>query len=190
MLKIKPTTEIKYYYIQIYISMRKTEYIMGTFTDYTGRQRNYVMAAVSIQGEAAITIYENYCGVDTDEKVLSIGISVCRPNDEFNVELGKRIAEGKAIKYRNHALYVTDAGLINLTMVRALLEQESEYFETNPGRYLAGYDKDAAKYRESERIESYIDSLDDAGKAALTYFTSLKEEEPIQQFVDALNYVK
>ena len=110
-------------------------------------------------------------------KVLSIGVSVCRPDDEFNETLGKTIAEGKATKYRNHALYAVDAGLINETMVKALLQQEAEYFKVNPGRYLAGYDRDAEKYRRSERIESYIDSLEGEAKTTFNYLTDATDEE-------------
>lgn len=117
--------------------MEKVEFITGTFTDFTGRERNYVMAAVSMP--------END-GFDLDDKVLSIGVSVCRPNDAYNKELGIKIATGKARKYRDHALYTTDKGLINGTMVKALLEQEAKYFENNPGRYLAGYNSDMKKY--------------------------------------------
>ena len=170
--------------------MKRTEYIVGAFTDYTGKERQFVMAAVSMHAEMDVTIEEDYDAVANDEKILSIGIAVCRPNDEFNEALGKRIAEGKATKYRDHAIYATDAGLINDAVVKALLQQESEYFKVNPGRYLAGYDKDAAKYKECQRIEGYIDSLEGNGKVAFDFFTGLEKEEEIQNFVDALNYVK
>lgn len=169
--------------------MKRTEYIVGTFTDFTDTERQFVMAAVSIHDETFINIEEDYCDIDNDEKVLSIGISVCRPKDEFNEVLGKRIAEGKATKYRNHALYTTDAGLINETVVKALLMQEADYFKVNPGRYLAGYDKDAAKYKKDIDMKKYIDNLSADGKAALTYIAGIKEEVDIQDFVDAVNHV-
>lgn len=170
--------------------MRRTEYKIDSFTDYTGKERKFIMAAVSMMDDNFVSIKEDGHHIDTDNKILSIGISVCRPNDEFDEVIGKRISEGKAIKYRSHAIYTTDSGLINEIMVKALLEQEAEYFKVNPGRYLAGYNKDAIKYRESERIENYIDNLEEDAQAALKYITSLKAEEDIQNFVEALNYVK
>lgn len=167
--------------------MKKVEYIVDSFKDYTGAERQFVMAAVSLHGEQFIYIEEDDEPVDNDEKILSIGVSVCRPTDEFNEELGKRIAEGKATKYRDHALYAVDAGLINEVMVKALLKQEAEYFKVNPGRYLAGYDKDAAKYRESERIEGYIDSLEGEAATTFDYLVGASDDE-MEKMAEAVNY--
>lgn len=168
--------------------MKRVEYIVDSFKDYTGTERQFVMAAVSIHAELDVTIEENYDCVDTDDKVLSIGIAVCRPGDDFCEDLGKKIAEGKAIKYRKHALYATDAGLINETMVKALLQQEADYFKVNPGRYLAGYDKDAEKYRTSSRIEAYIDSLEGDAKVAFDFLVKSVDDEAVP-LCEALNYV-
>lgn len=122
------------------------------------------MAAVSIHGEPEVYIEEDGDIIDNDMKVLSIGVSVCRPNDEFNETLGKTIAEGKATKYRNHALYAVDAGLINETMVKALLQQEAEYFKVNPGRYLAGYDRDARSIAEVKELRAILTLLKEKPK--------------------------
>lgn len=168
--------------------MKKVEYIVDTFKDYTGAERHFVMAAVSIHNEAEVYVEENDEPIYTDEKILSIGVAVCRPNDTFNEELGKRIAEGKATKYRDHALYATDAGLINDKMVKALLEQEADYFRVNPGRYLAGYDKDAQKYRDSQRIEGYIDNLKGDAQAAFKFLTTASDEE-VEAMSEAVEYV-
>lgn len=168
--------------------MKRVEYIVDSFKDYTGVEREFVMAAVSIHGEFDVTINEDYDDINNDDKVLSIGIAVCRPGDVFNEALGKKIAEGKAMKYRKHALYATDAGLINETMVKALLQQEADYFKVNPGRYLAGYDRDAEKYRTATKIENYIDSLEGEAKVAFDYLVKTVDNEAVQ-LVEALNYV-
>lgn len=163
--------------------MKKVEYIVDSFKDFTGEERQFVMAAVSLHG---VYIEEDGEPIDNDMKVLSIGVSVCRPDDEFNETLGKTIAEGKAMKYRNHALYAV--GLINETMVKALLQQEAEYFKANPGRYLAGYDKDAEKYHRSERIEGYIETLEGEAKTTFNYLTEATDEE-MEKLAEAVNYV-
>lgn len=168
--------------------MKKVEYIVDSFKDFTGEERKFVMAAVSLHGEPDIYIEEDGDIIDNGEKVLSIGVSVCRPDDEFNETLGKTIAEGKATKYRNHALYAVDAGLINETMVKALLQQEAEYFKVNPGRYLAGYDRDAEKYHRSTRIESYIDTLSGEAETTFKYLTEASDEE-MGKMAEAVNYV-
>lgn len=168
--------------------MKRVEYIVDTFTDYAGIERHFVMAAVSIHNEAGIVIHEDHEYIDNDDKVLSIGVSVCRPNDTFNEELGRRIAEGKATKYRDHALYTTDAGLINDKVVKALLEQEAEYFKANPGRYLAGYDNDARKFAETSRIEAYIEGLKGDSKTTFDYLVKASTEE-IDKLTEAVDYV-
>lgn len=168
--------------------MKKVEYIVDSFVDYTGIERKFVMAAVSIHNEYCVDIKEDEDTVLNDHKILSIGVSVCRPTDEFNEALGKRIAEGKATKYRDHALYAVDAGLINDKMVKALLEQEAEYFKVNPGRYLAGYDKDAQKYQKGVEIANYVDGL--KGDAAVAFkFLTEADDDSVNALYDAVNYV-
>lgn len=134
--------------------MKKVEYIVDSFKDFTGAERQFVMVAVSIHGEPEVYIEEDGDIIDNDMKVLSIGVSVCRPDDEFNETLGKTIAEGKATKYRNHALYAVDA----------------------------------EKYRRSERIESYIDSLEGEAKTTFNYLTDATDEE-MENMAEAVNYV-
>lgn len=168
--------------------MKKVEYIVDSFKDYTGVERKFVMAAVSLHNEYSVDIAEDMEPIDNDHKILSIGVSVCRPSDTFDEELGKRIAEGKATKYRDHAIYAVDAGLINDKVVRALLSQESEYFKSNPGRYLAGYDKDAEKYHKSQEIHEYIKSLDGDAKVAFRFLTEANSNS-INKLYDAINYV-
>lgn len=167
--------------------MERVEYIVDSFKDFTGKERQFVMAAVSIYNETDVFVEENDVPVDNDAKVLSIGVSVCRPNDEFNETIGKVIAKGKATKHRDHALYATDAGLINETMVKALLQQEVRYFKTNPGRYLAGYDSDAEKFRRRAEIKEHIDSLDDEAKTAFNWLVKATDEE-MTKMAESVNY--
>lgn len=139
--------------------MKKVEYIVDSFKDFTGEERKFVMAAVSLHGEPEVYIEEDDEPIDNDMKVLSIGVSVCRPDDEFNE-----------------------------TMVKALLQQEAEYFKVNPGRYLAGYDRDAEKYHRSTRIESYIDTLSGEAETTFKYLTEASDEE-MEKMAEAVNYV-
>lgn len=169
--------------------MKKVEYIVDSFVDYTGTTRKFVMAAVSMHETANVDIFENDYVIDNDNKVLSIGVSVCRPADTFNEELGKHIAEGKAIKYRDHAIYAVDAGLINDKMVKALLEQEADYFKVNPGRYLAGYDKDAKKYKQDTEMLNYIDSMHEDAGDALDLLAKM-DKTSLDAFNNALDYVR
>ena len=54
------------------------------------------------------------------------------------------IALGKAKKDKSciGKIYSTCKGFINFPMVNSVLDQELHYFQSNPGRYIKGYDKD------------------------------------------------
>lgn len=169
--------------------MNKVQYISGTFTDFKGQERHFVMAAVSIVDRLAyvdMSEGENFLDVP---KCISIGVSVCLPYDKFDEELGKKIAYGKAMKGTEHRLYATDEGLINTIMINGLLEQESEYFKKNPGRYLKGYDAYKARYERAMRIEGYIESLDEQASTALNFVAQI-EDEDLDQFTEAANYLR
>lgn len=115
----------------------RVEYRVDTFVDFTGIERQFVMAAVSQEIYAEVEEIFLEAGYKDDHvcpKRLSMGVSVCRPEDEFNEEIGKTIALGKARKSMEHALYSTDSGLINRGVVNALLDQEVAFFKQCPGK--------------------------------------------------------
>lgn len=140
--------------------MEKVVYKVGKFTDYAGNQREVIFAAVSIDltkksREVLIKIDESNEGVDIFDvefelipKELRLGVAVQNIGDVANTELGKKIAYGKAMKEKScfSKMYVTDKGLINKTVVDAILEQEFQYFQSNPGKYLKGYNHSKELY--------------------------------------------
>lgn len=144
--------------------MEKVSYIQDVFTDYAGNKREFTMAAVSIQDECI-------------DKCVSIGVAAKRVDDTFDAELGKTIAKGKAIKHRTFALYATDPGLINTTMVEALLKQEANYFKQNPGRYLAGYDKDKQTYETNKKAAEILSNMSENAKKAIEFIVNASDEE-------------
>lgn len=123
--------------------MEKVVYKVGSFTDYAGRQREVIFAAVSVSNEAAWILEKgkDFVVCEFLPKQLRLGVAVQNVGDIANTELGKKIAYGKAMKEKScfSKMYVTDKGLINKTVVEAVLEQEFKYFCENPGKYLKGY---------------------------------------------------
>lgn len=124
----------------------KVVYKIGSFLDFTNKERQVVFCAIS-------TLEDSEVWSETDdneviaEKTLRIGLAVQNPADDVaNVELSKIISKGKAIKKPIGELFSTNLGMINSKMVEALLSQELEYFQLNPGKYLAGYNKDKQLY--------------------------------------------
>lgn len=169
--------------------MYKVVYKQGNFIDYKGAQVNFILAAVSIPTNTVLVPVDED-GFETEEeqvesaKLLSLGLAVQRPGDEWDEELGKKIAYGKAVKRRDHALTTTDAGMINTRMVEAVLEQEASYMQVNPGRYIAGYDEARDKYLEAKAKVEYLNSLTAEEKLAINVVASIKNP---QKFLEAVN---
>ena len=125
--------------------MEKVVYKVGEFTDFSGKRRQYIFAAVSVNSSDLVDF-----GSEKDpEKEVRLGLAIQKDGDVRNEELGKKIAYGKAMKDKSciGKIYSTNKGMINYKLVNALLEQEAEYFENNPGRYIAGYDRALEKSR-------------------------------------------
>lgn len=137
------------------MKIKRTVHKVGEFVDYLGNTRKFIIAAVSIdtEGNTEVDIFKegNYgLNTYTCPKALAIGVSACLPNDEFNEEIGLKIAVGKALKDRSHWIFTTDEGLINTGMVEGLLTQEIEYFKKNPGKYLKGYEESKKKFEQAQ----------------------------------------
>lgn len=136
--------------------MLKIEYLCDKFVDYRNNEREFVIAAISIPITSYTTICSYYHEINKfpksffPNKCLAIGMSIRHPEDKYNEEFGKQVAVGKALKGKGKYLLVTNTGLINTKMVRALLEQEADYFKRNPESYIAGYNKAAKKWKSSE----------------------------------------
>lgn len=128
------------------MSKRKVETLVDSFVDEKGQTRNFVIAAISIPfdnfNDAYVVLegspFENGYTIDLT-KGLKIGWAICNPTDIFSEELGKQIAIGRAEKNSEYALFVSQPGYINTTMVQAFLKQEAEYFKTNPESKIKGY---------------------------------------------------
>lgn len=157
------------------MKVKRVAYKVDEFVDFKGNTRKFIMTAVSIipefKGQYAVEVCpSDYdCEYQDITKILSIGVSVCRPDDNFDQDLGIEIATGKAIKNEDHRIYSSDKGLINNHMVMALLEQECQYFKSNPGRYLKGYDQDKYKYLKELDMIKMRESLSEQGKAVAEY---------------------
>ena len=126
--------------------MEKVVFKLGKFTDFRGEIREVIFCAVS---QDLIGKYVYVSGAYSEiPKVVRIGVSIRNSEDEFDEELGKIIALGKAKKDKTCVgkLYSTNKGMINTLMIDGLLEQELNYFQNNPGKYIKGYDQQKDKY--------------------------------------------
>lgn len=137
----------------------RIEYRIGEFIDFAGRTRKYVVAAVSeLVDCACVTTLTQNADVIMDEvvKKLSLGFSICNPEDKWNEELGKKIALGKAIKRPTRVMYTSHAGMINTEVVNALINQEMKYAEKAPSTVFKGYETAERKWIESNKINGQL----------------------------------
>lgn len=144
----------------------RVELLEDSFVDFEGKEHRFLIAAISIPVIADGSEYENdpnevYLSHLSHEviefpKVLSLGISICNPCDKWNPRIAYQMATGRARKHRDHALYVTEPGLINTKMVQALLKQEAEYIKNNPEKVIEGYLE--RKKRWEKRLNEFVNN--------------------------------
>lgn len=137
------------------------------FTDFTGAERTFVIVGVS-------RIVDNI-------KILSIGLSICHPDDEFDTNIGFKVAYQKAINSKNNLVIKTPSfGMVNTKMVDLILDQQADYFINNPESYLKGYKEAKKKYekriaKENKRKE-LLNSMNAATLDIIHYLNNLDND--------------
>lgn len=135
-------------------------YVIDSFINYKGEEQKFVLCVRTTKSTNIIsdvdpdiipTYYEGF-------RDLYIGISICNPNDEFNEEIGKKIALGKTKSYIPK-LVATEPGIINNALVQALIKQEVTFIKNNPGKFIAGYDEAKRKYEAKINLKEEIKNL-------------------------------
>lgn len=152
------------------------ETITDSFTDYKGEVHHFVIAAISqtlpkyaselkncpigheddevtYEIEIYVAEYGSYDYMTPLSKALKIGIAICNPTDKFDEEVGRLKAIARA-RNSNPVMYVTDQGIINTKMVKALLEQEANYLKNNPEKYIQGYADTKKRYEARIEMEN------------------------------------
>lgn len=83
-------------------------------------------------------------------RIVTIGIAICNPEDEYNSQFGKQIAEGranKALEKENNLMYIVGK-LRNVPQSKNkfVLDQFAEtayyHFKHNPENYIHNFNKD------------------------------------------------
>ena len=182
-----------------------TDFIVDSFVDYQGIEHHFVIASYSqtlpknkkefftdtdtpdAKVSHYVMSYTEYDSYETAEvlKSLSLGISICNPEDEFNVEVGKAKALARA-KCSTPVLFATKPGVINTTMVKALMKQEAEYLKNNPDAYIRGYAAAAAKY---EQHQKDLDTLANLTEEQLQFYeyVSTAPIEDLEKVIGLIN---
>ena len=83
------------------------------------------------------------------ERVITIGLSICNPEDEYNFQFGKQIAEGradKALEKENQFMYIVgylrDTPQSKNKFVLSQFAETAFYeFKHNPEKYIVNFNK-------------------------------------------------
>lgn len=126
----------------------RTIFSEGTFTDYSGEIREYTLAAYTTETKMMDFTFENSYILDAYQ--VNIGIAVRNVGDKYNSSLAKTIAEGKARKKPIMTYGVDHKFLIKKSILTNILDEISDAFVEDPGKYIAGYDKSKARYFEQQ----------------------------------------
>lgn len=160
------------------------EYLKDSFVDFNGKVHNFILCAVSRVADDDCEIVSND-GIMPIERTLSLGCSICNLNDEYNEELGKKIAYNRAVSEKfAPTIASTVKGVINSAVVNALLTQEANYIKRDPNCVIRGYNEQAAKVLAKKKAQETFDALTSeeqmivklANKYDLDYYARLAKE--------------
>lgn len=147
------------------------EVIKDSFVDYAGKTHQFIIAAVcdSFENEHSDALMvmqpegSTFNVVGYVEKGIRLGISICNPEDEFNEKVGTLKAIARA-KNSVVAIYASDRGYVNTTLVRALLQQEAEHLKSNPDMYIVGYNDSKARFLKRKSMEELKNNFSEVEK--------------------------
>ena len=146
------------------------EFLIDSFIDFKGIEHKVVICALTQTPESndydlMVSWVNDHNEVDMEDEIysvvkrcLSIGIAICNPNDDFNEELGKKIALSKA-ENNIPVLVSTEIGVMNKILVNAYLKQEMEFLKKNPGKFIKGYAESEKKFLEMRELAEEVASL-------------------------------
>lgn len=117
-------------------------YKVDSFIDFEGKERKFVLLCATINMPSLILNTQ----FTEAERYLNLGIALCNEVDEFDEQLGVKIALGRAQKKLNHMIVFQRGSMINKDLVNTILERESAYLKKYPGFYIEGYDVAKDRY--------------------------------------------
>lgn len=173
-------------------------YRHGSFKDFKGVEHKVVVCAISRRVNTSnselftssmnIGSY-NDCYHYLPEKILSFGVAVCNPIDNYNEEHGEMIAYNKAKSPSAPTLTSDRTGFFNTSTVGFLLNNYLEYIERDPGSVIPGYDEAKRKHQTACDLKDDISKMDDVMKAKIRILAE-STPESIEYAKKVVKYIK
>lgn len=135
--------------------------IKDSFIDYSGKEHHFVIAAITTPFEDEGTGYPVVYGDGTANvlvKKITLGVSICNPEDTFNEKTGVMRALGRA-KQSDPVLYAVDGDVITNFLVDSLLAQEAKFLKNNPGLFIRGYNEAKERYLKNNKMNELANNF-------------------------------
>ena len=129
-------------------------YKVDSFIDFEGKERKFILLCATINMPSLILNTQ----FTEAERCLNLGIALCNEVDEFDEQLGVKIALGRAQKKLNHMIVFQRGSMINNDLVNTILERESAYLKKDPGFYIEGYDVAKDRYLRNNSTAANTDT--------------------------------
>ena len=129
-------------------------YKVDSFIDFEGKERKFVLLCATINNPSLILNTQ----FTEAERYLNLGIALCNEVDEFDEQLGVKIALGRAQKKLNYMIVFQRGSMINKDLVNTILERESAYLKKDPGFYIEGYDVAKDRYLRNNNTAANTDT--------------------------------
>lgn len=164
----------------------KEFYKSGSFKDFAGSTHKFVVCGVVYRHTDGLMLGIPVKATDIDTKEermllqpvkeynndghlnesLFLGVAICSPRDEYDEEIGKAIAKGKALKGKRAQRWMSSnlAGMFADNVIEAIVANEVEYVATHPEEFIAGYVKAAEKHSKTVYLQKEYAKLTDKEK--------------------------
>lgn len=155
-------------------------YLVDSFKDYAGKEHTFVACALSQSPENEVDATLKIGWIDKTDRLytdsslchdvyrmVTIGIAICNPEDEFNLEKGKNIAYNKAANIEQlPRIYTPNKGVITKEIVDVFLKQQVQFVKENPEKLIKGYLEAKKAYEETQKAKADIENLSEDEKVA------------------------
>ena len=140
------------------------EYIVDSFVDFKGDEHKIIGCVLNVKPYS--NIGERFSVGWRSDGLISVGIMVCHPCDEFDLEKGKNMAYEKALHNpKCPKVYVSFKG--GKSLAKAFLKQEISFVKDNPGKIIKGYSQMKAGFEKKQNLIEKINNLSDKEKQAI-----------------------
>ena len=130
------------------------------FVDYAGKEHQFVIAGVKIPLKTNLDCINR---IETVSYALGIGVAICNPIDTFDEKVGALKALGRAYK-QEPTIFTQYSSQLGDNVINAILQQEIEYIQQHPEKYIGGYLEAKDKYIQEQKLEKIKNNFTDIEK--------------------------